>query len=239
MVSLGIAQGPLYDRVDVNLPYAVNVNGTVLPAGEYEIRQFESTAGGSRIVHFFSDGGMKLETTAMGIPAVDNRTPDKTQVILEHLGPDYYLNKIWVQGKDYGYEFPMPDNIRNRENERTTATVAAQYQPPAAASASASSTTTTTERTETAQVTPPPTPAPVEQAPAPAAQAPVEQAQAQPAPAPEPAPTPAPAAAAPAPEPAPMAADRTMPATAGNWLSLLLSGGLLTSSGLALRRFRR
>jgi len=236
--SIGIAQGPLYDRVIVNVPYAMNVNGTVLQPGDYEIRQHESTAGGSRIVHFFTDQGMKLETTAMAIPTVDNRTPTETKLILEHIGPDYYLNKIWVQGKDYGYEFPLPDNIKNRENERNApTTVVARYQGPTETVAQSQTTTTTTERTETAQTTPPPAPAREEPAPAPAP-APVEQAQAQPAPAPAPeaaapAPTPAPAA-----EPTRMAADRTMPSTAGNWLNLLLGGGLLTSSGLALRRFR-
>lgn len=226
--SVGMAQGPLYDRVLVNLPYPVSVNGTVLQPGDYEIRQHESTAGGSRIVHFFKDGGMKLETTAMAIPTLDNRTPDQTKLVLDHFGPDYYLNKIWVQGKDYGYEFPIPDSVRQRENERMAASnITATYQPaPTTTTETAQSTAaSTTERTETAQNTPPP--APVEAAPAPT---PAPQAEAAPAPAPEP--TPAPTT---------MAADRparTMPETAGNWLNLLLGGGLLTSSGLALRRFR-
>jgi hypothetical protein len=226
--SVGIAQGPLYDRVLVNLPYPVSVNGTVLQPGEYEIRQHESTAGGSRIVHFFRDGGMKLETTAMAIPALDNRTPEETKLVLDRFGSDYYLNKIWVQGKDYGYEFPIPDSVRLRENERMASTnITATYQGPATTTTeTAQSTTTETTTTETAQATPPPEPAP---APAEAAPAPAPAAQAEVTPAPAPETT-----------PAPMAADRpaqTMPATAGNWLNLLLGGGLLTGSGLALRRF--
>jgi len=223
--SLGIAQGPLYDRVIVTLPYPVSVNGTVLQPGDYEIRQHESAAGGSRVVHFFTDSGMKLETTAMAIPALDNRTPSETKLVLDHYGSDYYLNKIWVQGKDYGYEFPIPDSVKLREKERNAAaSVTARYEA-APATTTAQTTTTETkteERTEIAQATPPPEPAP----------APAEAA---------PAPAPQPEAAAPAPAPAPtMAADRpqTMPSTAGNWLNLLLGGGLLTSSGLALRRFR-
>jgi len=227
--SIGIAQGPLYDRVMVTLPYPVTVNGTVLQPGDYEIRQHEST-GDTRIMHFFRDGGMKLETTAMAIPALENRTQEHTKLVLDRFGSDYYLNKIWVQGKDYGYEFPIPDSVRLREKELTSANVNATYQaaPVTTTTETAQSTTTTTERTETAQATPPPapepTPAPVEAAPTPA-----PRAEAAPAPAPEPTPERA----------APMAADRpAMPETAGNWLSLLLGGGLLTSSGLALRRFR-
>src|SRR5437870_11474543 len=77
---------------------------------------------------------MKLETTAMAIPALDNRTPSETKLILDHVGSDYYLNKIWIQGKDYGYEFPLPSEIRRREREQNApATVVAQYKAPTAA----------------------------------------------------------------------------------------------------------
>jgi len=112
-----LAQGPMYDKVTVNLPYAVTVNGTVLQPGEYVIRQHEDPAG-SRVLHFFNDGGMKLETTAMAIPTLDNRTPEHTKLILDHVGDNYYLHKIWVQGKDYGYEFPLPRDIRQRDIEQ-------------------------------------------------------------------------------------------------------------------------
>jgi len=229
--SVGMAQGPLYDRVNVTLPYPVTVNGTVLQPGDYEIRQHESTAGGSRVVHFFREGGMKLETTAMAIPALENRTPNETKLVLDRFGSDYYLNKIWVQGKDYGYEFPIPDSVRMRENERmAAANITATYSSPAPAVATTQPATTTettqittaerVERTEIAQAAPPPEPAPatapqVEVAPAPQVEA-----------------APAPALSADRPE-------RTMPTTASNWLNLLIGGALLTSSGLALRQFAR
>jgi hypothetical protein len=199
--------------VIVNLPYAVTVNGTVLQPGEYEIRQHEDPAG-SRVLHFFTDGGMKLETTAMAIPTLDNRTPEHTKLILDHVGDNYYLHKIWVQGKDYGYEFPLPRDIRQREMERNApATIVAQTTEQKTESTVAQ-TAKEEPRTEIAQA-----------APAPAPEA---------APAPEP--TPAPpvreqAEQAPAPEP-------TMPHTASNWFSLAIGGLLLAASGLALRRAR-
>ena len=224
--SLAFSQGPMYDKIIVNLPYPVNVNGTVLQPGDYVIRQHESAAGGSRIVHFYTDGGMKFETTAMAIPALDNRTPEETKLVLDHFGSDYYLNKIWVQGKDYGYEFPIPNEVRMRERERNMAsTVMARYDsaPQVAQAAPAPA--------------PEPAPAPAPQAAAPApepAPAPVETAQNNPPPAP-------PVTETPAPAPSTQMADRgprTMPHTSANWLNLLLGGGLLTGSGFALRRFR-
>jgi hypothetical protein len=81
-----MAQGPMYDKVEVNLPYPVTINNTTLQPGDYVIRQHDSAGGGSRVLHFFSDQGMKLETTAMAIPALDNRTPKETKLILDHIG---------------------------------------------------------------------------------------------------------------------------------------------------------
>src|SRR2546425_13269756 len=91
-VAVG-AQGPLYDKVIVDLPYTVTVRDTVLPPGHYVIRQHES-ADNSRVLHIFSNDGMKLETTVMTIPTLDNNTPDSTKVVLYHFGNDYYFDKI-------------------------------------------------------------------------------------------------------------------------------------------------
>ena len=209
-----LAQGPMYDKVMVTLPYAVTINGTVLQPGDYVIRQHEDPAG-SRVLHFFTDDGMKLETTAMAIPTLDNRTPEHTKLILDHVGDNYYLHKIWVQGKNYGYEFPLPRDIQRREQEvNAPATVVAQTTEQKSESQVAQNETAKEEtRTEIAQATPPPAPEP---APAP----PVVREQAEQAPAPTPAPAP------------------TMPHTATNWFSLALGGGLLAASGLALRQAR-
>jgi hypothetical protein len=210
-LSAALAQGPLYDKVTVTLPYAVTVNGTVLQPGDYVIRQHEDP-GGSRILHFFTDQGMKLETTAMTIPTLDNRTPEHTKLVLDHIGSNYYLHKIWVQGKNYGYELPLPSDIRRREQERNAPeTVVAQYTPPKVEEKTVVAEQKEETRTEVAQAPPPPAPAP---APEPAPAPPVVREQAEQAPPP------------------------AMPHTAANWLGLALGGGLLAASGLALRRVR-
>ena len=206
------AQGPLYDKVVVNLPYTVTIGEHTLQPGPYVIRQMDSPGGASRVLLIYSDNGMKFETSAITIPALDNKTPEDTKLVLHHFGPDYYFDKIWIQGKDYGYEFPLPDSVKARERERMAPmTVAATYQSVPA-------------ETQTAEAAPAPAPAPppAEPAPAPAPEV------AQNTPPPEPAPV------APAPAPAPEA--NRMPETAANWLLMLLSGGVLSGAGLALRR---
>jgi len=204
-----LAQGPLYDKVIVDLPYRVTINDKVLEPGHYVIRQLDDPGGGSRVLQIFSDDGMKLETSVLTIPTLDNNTPEDTKVILHHYGDNYYFDKIWVQGKNYGYEFPVPKSVHDRMNERTEPyTVAATYQE---------------NKTPQAQSAPPP-PAP-EPAPAPAPPPPpTETAQNTPPPAP-----------APEPEPAPAPAPQQMPTTSVGWLTWVLSGSL-SGAGLLLRR---
>ena len=122
------AQGPQYDKVIVDLPYSVTVRDTTLQPGQYVIQQLPGD-NSNRVVQIFSNDGLKLETAVITVPALENKTPDKTEVLLHHFGNDYYFDKVWVQGKDYGYEFPLPNEVKSRESERGAAvTVGAKYE---------------------------------------------------------------------------------------------------------------
>ena len=162
------AQGLMYDRVEVNLPYSVTIGDKTLPPGSYVIQQLRDIGGNSRVLLIYGDNGMKFETSAITIPTLDINTPEHTSVILHHFGPDYYFDKVWIQGKDYGYEFPLPNSVKMREKERMEpVSVAATY--------SSTVQQATTKPATVAQETPPPvtvapaTPAPVTPAPEPEA----------------------------------------------------------------------
>jgi hypothetical protein len=138
------AQGPMYDRVNVDLPYSVTIGDRTLQPGQYVIQQLRNL-NNSRVLLIYSDNGMKFETTAITIPALDTKTPEDTKVVLHHFGPDYYFDKIWIQGKNYGYEFPLPDSVKNRERERLEPiSVAANYSTVPAEDTSAAATQSTT-----------------------------------------------------------------------------------------------
>ncbi len=212
----------LYDKVIVDLPYPVTLNDTTLQPGHYVIRQLDTQGGGSRVLQIFSDKGMRIETSALTIPTLDNNTPERTDVILHHYGSSYFFDKIWVQGKNYGYEFPLPSLIRSRQKERAEPyTVAARY-----------------ERTQQ--------PVMVEAAPEPApVPAPAPEVTAEPVPAPEPQTvTTAPEAAqAPAPvseaaSPAPTRETNRMPTTADGWITEVAAGLVLASAAWLLVRRR-
>jgi len=231
--TAALAQGPLYDKVVVNLPYQVTVNDRVLEPGEYTIRQLPSAAK-SPVLLIYSDKGMKFRTSAMTIPTLDNRTPEDTKVMLHHLGGDYYFDKIWIQGKNYGYEFVLPDKVKSRERERAEpVTFAARYESTpvtteertqqTTSEATAQTQTERRETTEVAQAAPPAQPAPIATQPAP-----------------EPSPSPSVVGQGSANRDMPQDASATrMPATSAGWLTMLLGGGTLTGFGVALRRAAR
>ena len=240
---------PMYDRIHVNLPYKVTLQNKTIPPGDYTIQQLPSASGESRILLFYTNDGMKFETSAMTIPALELNTPTDTKVVLNHVGEDYYISKIWVQGKDYGYELPMPEMLKGRQNERisestvagtnqpsantdmNTSSSAAVVTPPPAASTEPSTAANTpstapamTASNDNSQAAQPSTP--------PAMQSATTDSSANRA-MPEQTPTPA------VDNSSTSSADRSsMPATAAGWLTMLLSGGTLSGAGLMLRRKR-
>jgi len=216
------AQGPMYDTVNVNLPYSVTLGDKTLQPGDYTIKELPSPDK-SRVLLVYSDRGMKFETSAMTIPAYDPNTLETTKVVLHHFGPDYYFDKVWIQGKNYGYEFPLPNSVKAREKESLAAvSVPARYE---ATPPPATSETTVSQPTTTTQTAPAPEPV-TAPAPGPSNETTIAQNTPPPGPAPEPS-----ANREAEPEP-----PQRLPTTSAGWLMMLLGGGTLSGAGLLLRR---
>ena len=224
LVTPSQAQGPLYDTVYVNLPYSVTLGNKTLQPGNYVIRELPQ-ASKSYVLEIYADNGMKWETSAMTIPAYKVDTPDSTTVVLHHFGPDYYFDRIWIQGKNYGYEFPLPNSVKERQKElQQPISVAARYEATPAPATTAQNTTPPAAQNQT---TPP-----ANETTPPAATAQNTTPQAAPAPT-----TPAPSTP-PATAQNTVPQQRTLPTTSADWLMMLLSGGGLSGAGLFLRRKR-
>jgi len=119
-----MSQG-LTDGVKVTLPYPVTVDEVVLEPGEYEIRRASSTT--DQILRFFDKDKLRYQTVAITIPAEEERPPEETKILLHHIGDKYYFDKIWMEGKTYGYEFPLPERARALQRELAV-TVPAKYE---------------------------------------------------------------------------------------------------------------
>lgn len=106
-----------YDVVHVKLPYAVTVGAKILAPGDYTIRQLRIPD--STDLLFYSADGTKFVTSALTNSTLfgntDDPAPTTSSVILQHVGDDYYFNKLFVSGKDYGYELPLPASVKSAE----------------------------------------------------------------------------------------------------------------------------
>ena len=250
--ALLLAQGPVNDVITVTFPTDVQVGSRVLKAGDYTIRQL-STSSNPRILEFSTEKGTSIQATATAIAALDNNNRKDSSVELESQGGMQHVHRIWLKGKSYGYEFPME---ASRMTSSSTATssgepmrLTATYTPTSQVAENATPRAVpdrTAEPVAQANQTPERAAEPVAQTtPAPAeAAAPTPQAAANAPPqqtperAAEPAnPAPAPESAA-APQRASAASDGTLPDTASNLPTLLVSGlGLLLTAWALKARY--
>ncbi|HLI82723.1 MAG TPA: hypothetical protein VKV17_02335 [Bryobacteraceae bacterium] len=151
-VTAAKAQGPIYDNIEVNLPYTVHIGDRTLEPGKYWIKEVPSQSKNMALA-IFGHNGKQFETTVITMRAFSVVTPDETTVTLHHIANDYYFDRIKIEGKNYGYDFPLPSSVKQRELELQPVSVAATYE--------------ATPAPEVAQAPPPSTPAP-QAAPAPA-----------------------------------------------------------------------
>src|SRR5436305_13190769 len=87
MFLMPISGQPMYDRIHVNLPYKIMLGEKTLEPGDYTIQRLPDN-GGARVLLFYTDNGMKFETSAMTIPTLDPDTARQTKVVLDHVGDD-------------------------------------------------------------------------------------------------------------------------------------------------------
>jgi len=132
--SAGLRGQDFIDGIKVTLPQPVNVGDKVLQPGEYEIRrasQFQD-----QVLKIYNNDKMVYETNVITIPAEGKATPEDSKVVLHHIGDNYYFDKMWIQGKDVGYEFPLPEKAKGLQRELAV-TVPAKYESSAQSTQSA------------------------------------------------------------------------------------------------------
>jgi hypothetical protein len=124
--SVGLRGQGLIDGIRVTLPEPVTVGDKVLEPGEYEIRRPSSV--NRDILQIFSKDKMVYETNVLTVPTgPDEKDPKETKVVLHHIGDAYYFDKIWMEDKNYGWEFPLPERARALQRENAL-NVPARYQ---------------------------------------------------------------------------------------------------------------
>lgn len=111
-VTVARAQN-LVDRITVDMPYKVAVADKVLEPTKLEIREVSD-----RVLQFFNSNEMKVEAAVITIPTFDSKpSPDTRVELRKYNNNEYYIDRIWLKGKTYGYEFMVPERVRSWERE--------------------------------------------------------------------------------------------------------------------------
>jgi hypothetical protein len=134
--SVGLRGQGLTDGIKVTLPQPVTIGDKVLDPGEYEIRRPSSTE--RQLLRIYNNDKMVYETVAQTVATgPDDKDPKETKVVLHHIGDAYYFDKIWMEDKNYGWEFPLPERVRALQREAGLS-VPARYESLAASAPAAS-----------------------------------------------------------------------------------------------------
>jgi hypothetical protein len=111
------AQQTTNDRFDITLSYPVTIGSKVLQPGNYSVEPLTITGGDTPVLLISGERGLRVKTSAMVAPTVENRIQPETRVTLYHIGQRYYIDKIWVKGVAYGYHFPLPKGVKEPATE--------------------------------------------------------------------------------------------------------------------------
>jgi hypothetical protein len=90
-------------KLQANVPFDFTVDGTLLPAGQYLVQSLDDQG---RAVSFRSlDSNAK--TLMMTRPVETLNVASDTKFVFHHVGDQYFLSQIWVQGNNLGHEVPL------------------------------------------------------------------------------------------------------------------------------------
>ena len=98
------AQVDAVPQIDVNVPFAFAVGDTKLPAGRYEIRTPDSDS--PNVLEIRDAQGTSVLFDTESAEKRRDEIANKTELIFEKVGDQYFLSQIWVAGFSSGNELP-------------------------------------------------------------------------------------------------------------------------------------
>ncbi len=99
----GALAAQMSDIITVKLPYAATLGKVTLPAGEYTIRDLKDD-GSTAVIAIQSVSGPSVSALVTQVSSPNNKLAGQTEVVLRHEGDKYQIDKIWLQGRDFGYD---------------------------------------------------------------------------------------------------------------------------------------
>ena len=103
-----------HDKVKVTFDHPVYVQGDKLAPGKYTIETMEDKESNNNVLEVYGKNNQKFKTTFTTIDAKKvNNGADTTHVTLVNVGGEYFLDKIFIQGRINGYQVLLPDKIQS------------------------------------------------------------------------------------------------------------------------------
>jgi hypothetical protein len=99
-------------RIIANIPFAFFAGNMTYPAGQYTIDRPNSNDPDLLLIRS-ADNHVALFLNAQDIQA--RQMPDKSELVFDKIGNDYFLSQIWMAGEDTGREIPKPRAERELE----------------------------------------------------------------------------------------------------------------------------
>ena len=123
-----------YARIKTDFQHPVVINSETFPPGHYVFQQIHSKTN-SPIFRVTDPQGNNLTLTSIAIKVqvpqrASNYSPpaaQDTEVILQKVGGNYYLHRIWIQGRTRGWEFEIPDSVKAQIGEMNEESIPGSY----------------------------------------------------------------------------------------------------------------
>jgi hypothetical protein len=99
-------------RIIANIPFAFIAGNKTLPAGEYTIDRPNSNEPDTLLIRS-ADKHIAFFLNAENVEA--RQTPNRTELVFNEIGDQYFLSQVWMAGEDTGREIPKPRAERELE----------------------------------------------------------------------------------------------------------------------------
>ena len=119
-----VAQTTVDKQVNATLPYPIVISEKTLEPGKYTLREISN-----HVIQVYEGDKMRVEATVNTIDTEDKQPAKETRLILDKFpGTDnFYISKMWIQGRATGWEFPLPERFKTLKHEREES-LAGQYE---------------------------------------------------------------------------------------------------------------
>jgi hypothetical protein len=103
LLSASAAQAQQY-RVKADVPFDFVIGNQAHKAGRYDIEKLNPT-GDSLMVNSASESKITIVNAA---PCSEATWAKTTKLVFHRSGGTYFLYRVWIEGRQYGSQFPTP-----------------------------------------------------------------------------------------------------------------------------------